>query len=164
MFATRFAWPLLFLTACVGCGSAETPISEEEKTRAAIQRVLETHRDLAARRDQAFAVITSSRQAALEMERFCSDQERIDLTGCPADFRVAMRRHARACRGIHEAAVQLPDGFAEGLAMGIFNNAIRGEQDGGFNRLNSQMDQAISTAKGTYQEVERIGASYGAAL
>lgn len=164
MFATRFAVPLLCLAVCLGCGSAEKPISEAEKTRAAIQRVLETHRDLAARRDQAFAIITSSRQAALEMERFCTDQERIDLTGCPADFRVAMRQHARACHGIHEAAVQLPDSLTEGFVMGLVNSAVRGERDGGFNRLTSQMDQAITTAKGTYQEVERIGASYGAAL
>lgn len=164
MFATQLSLPLLLLAVCLGCGSAEKPISEAERTRAAVQRVLEAHRDLANRRDQAFATISSPRQAALEMERFCIDQERIDLSGCPADFRVAMRQHARSCRGVHDAASQLPDGFAEGFALGIFNNAIRGEQDGGFNRLTTQMEQAMTTAKGTYQEVERIGASYGAAL
>lgn len=163
MFARAFTLFLL-VACCFGCSSGTKPISEGEQTRLAVQKVLETHRDLAARRDQAFAVINSSRQAALEMERFCVDQERIDLSACPADFRVAMRQHARACRGILEVAAQLPDSFAEGFLLGVFNSAFRGEQDGGFNRLNTQMERAITTAKGTYQEVERIGATYGAAL
>jgi hypothetical protein len=103
-------------------------------------------------------------QIAWSIGVYCDGLERIEMSDCPADFRVAYRQHMRAWRDTQAAVKQLPDDFLEGLFMGFLNRALRGEQDGGTSRLEGDLKKAVERVRTTWEEVEKIGAKYGAAL
>jgi hypothetical protein len=88
----------------------------------------------------------------------------MDMSDCPADFRVAYRQHIRAWQGVQAEVQQLPEGFLDGIFMGALNAILRGEVDGGTSRLENNLKQATQELNRTWEEVERVGAKYGAAL
>ncbi len=103
-------------------------------------------------------------QLAWSIGGYCDRLERLDMTDCPAEFRVAYTQHMRAWRDTQAALKQLPDGLLEGVLMGIGNFFLRREADGGVARLEGDLRRAQERVRATWEEVEKIGAKYGAAL
>ncbi len=103
-------------------------------------------------------------QVAQAIDKYCGELERVDMSDCPADFRVAYRHHIGACHEARRALEKLPDSILEGFFMGAINAALRGEMDGGTSRLEGGVNQAFGRVRETWIEVEKIGAKYGAAL
>jgi hypothetical protein len=103
-------------------------------------------------------------QVAQAINSSCSQAEALDLSKCPAEFRVAYKQHLRAWRDAQAAVQQLPDGFLEGVFMGAMNSLLRDESDGGQKRLEGDLKRAIERVRTSWEEVEKSGAKYGAAL
>lgn len=152
---------LFALAGCRPDGSAEEEVMNPQS--AAILRVLQRHAQLVGQRAEAEALQTQTSQVALVWRRFCEELERMDLTACPADFRVALRQHTRACRDVQAAIEEFPDGFADGFFAG-FLSSLGGEYDGGIGRLESQYRSAYERGAATFAEVERTALKYGVAL
>ena len=150
------ALPTLFFV--VGCGA-----SDPKPNKAAILRVLQADKELGAKRDTLSPNATPS-QIAQAIREYCSNLERLDMSDCPADFRVAYRHHMGAWREAETSIRQLPDGFMESVLMGAINGVLRGEPDGGTSRLQGGLERAFERVRDTWIEVEKIGANYGAAL
>jgi hypothetical protein len=154
--------PFLILLAAVspfsGCGQ-----SESTRTRNAILRVIRADEELGSKRDSLPSNATPS-QIAAEIVNYCSALERLDMSDCPADFRVAYRHHMTAWREVQGAVQQMPDGFVDGVFMGAINSLIRGEMDGGMGRMQGDLQRGLEKVQSTWFEVEKIGANYGAAL
>lgn len=87
----------------------------------------------------------------------------MDLADCPADFQVAYRRHARAWEQFAVAFEGIPDGFWNQVVDGTFNLLLRGEHDGGLNRLQGEIRTARARVVDSWDEVAACGAKYGAA-
>ncbi len=51
---------------------------------------------------------------AQAVDQYCDDLEKLNMSDCPADFRVAYREHMRAWREVGAAYRELPDTFTEG--------------------------------------------------
>ena len=94
-----FGLLLALVAGLHGCSGT----SEADRTRSAVLRVLQTDKELESRWESASKGITSPAELALLIERYCEEMERIELTECPADFRVAFRKHIRAWRDVHTA-------------------------------------------------------------
>lgn len=150
--------PLVF-----GCGASSRGDTEVERTKAAILRVLQADKVLAQKRDSLPPNATPS-QIAWVISEYCNDLERLEMSDCPADFRVAYRHHLGAWREAVAAIKQLPDGILEGLFTGAMNSLLRGESDGGTARLEGSVQRALERVRDTWIEVEKIGARYGAAM
>lgn len=136
--------------------------AEEERIKAAILRVFDADAALAKKRE-ALPPKASPSQVAWAVSNYCTELERINMSDCPADFRVAYKHHMTAWRETLAAIQQLPDGFLEGVFMGAMNSVLRGEADGGQSRLEGGFQAALTRVRTTWEEVERIGAKYGAA-
>ena len=148
------------LTAALasGCGS-----SSAERNKAAILRVLRQDQELTKKRES-LPPNSSPSEIARAVGQYCTDLERLELSDCPADFRVAYRQHMRAWREAQAAIQQLPDSFLEGVFVGALNSFLRGEHDGGAARLEGDLKRSLERVRTTWEEVEKIGAKYGAAL
>lgn len=103
-------------------------------------------------------------QIAWAIGRYCDALGQLDMSDCPADFRVAYRHHLGAWREAQAVIAQLPDGFFAGLFTGFKNALLRGEVDGGTSRLEGSVKRAAERVRDTRIEVEKVGARYGAAL
>lgn len=153
--------PLLGLLS--GCGSNEAPQpTEADRVRDAVASVLQSHITLVNFRNEATAKIETS-QSGQVWGRYCDELERIDLSACPADFRVAFRQHTRSCRDVQGAIMQVPSGTVDSMLVG-FLNGLGGEADGGLGRFASDLKLSLKNGEATYREVERIALRYGAAL
>src|SRR4051794_7649122 len=102
-----------------GCGDSKADAekkkqAEAEKTKQAIVRVLRADQQMGKRRELLPPNSTPS-QLAWTVGQYCNDLDKLDMSDCPADFRVAYRHHIGAWRETHEAIKQLPDGFLEGV-------------------------------------------------
>jgi hypothetical protein len=135
-----------------------------EKTRAAIERVLKADDKLAKEREKNLPPKANPSQIGWSIGVYCDGLERLEMSDCPADFRVAYRQHIRAWRDAEAAVKKMPDSFLEGVFVGIWNSALRGEADGGTSRLEGDLKRATERVRTTWEEVERTGAKYGAAL
>jgi DNA-directed RNA polymerase subunit RPC12/RpoP len=102
-------------------------------------------------------------EVAASIDAYCTQAEKLDLSSCPADFTVAYRQHIRAWRATQQAFAQIPDDFWKGLFVGVIN-ILHGEGDGGKARMQATLRQAQEKVQATWEEVEKIGAKYGAAL
>ncbi len=143
-----------------GCGNSADAAN---KIKAAIEQVMKADEKLAKQRDNLPPNATPS-QIAWSIGVYCDGLEKIDMSECPADFRVAYKQHIRAWRETQAAVAQLPDSFLEGVFVGFFNSLLRGEVDGGTGRLEGDLKRAMERVRTTWEEVEKIGAKYGAAL
>jgi hypothetical protein len=167
-FATILGVVALGAMLTTGCGrSASTPAaqgpSQAEKDKHAILRVLRADQELTRQRDALPPGATPSK-IAWAIGRYCDDLERLDMSDCPADFRVAYRHHVGAWREARAAIAKLPDDIFEGVFMGAMNSILRGELDGGASRLEGDVKRSLERVRDTWIEVEKIGARYGAAL
>jgi hypothetical protein len=102
-------------------------------------------------------------QVAQAIGNYLNQAGALDTAECPADFRVAYKQHLRAWEDAEAAIQQLPDGFLEGVFMGAMNALLQGETDGGGKRLQGDLKRALDGVRTSWEEVERIGAKYGAA-
>ena len=84
----------------------------------------------------------------------------IDVTGCPADFRMAYQAHVFAWQQAAPALAndQIGTAFLEGLASGLTNDPRYIGQAGG------QAQFAIQQINATYFELTQIAARYGARI
>lgn len=145
---------LLVLSSCA---------SPEAKTKDAILRVLAADERLGKELKSSGSGTVPSRLAEV-IAVYCDKLDAIDMVDCPADFRIAYRQHIRAWRDVGAAFKQLPDSFSAGVLVGMFNSLFRHELDGGTSRLEGDLKRAAQGVRSTWEEVERIGAKYGAAL
>jgi len=143
--------------------SSQTTVSEVDSTKRAILIVLNEDKRLGDTMKSADANITPS-QLAERIAVYCSQAEALDLTASPADFRLAYRQHIRAWRDARGAIKELPDSVLDGIFMGAMNSLLMGEKDGGTGRIRGDVKEAIEHVRTTWEEVERIGVKYGAAL
>lgn len=135
---------------------------EAEKNKQVILRVM--REDTQASKKRNLPPNLPPSQVAYAIGQYCTDLERLEMADCPADFRIAYRQHARAWREAQAAIQQLPDGFLEGFFMGAMNSLLRREDDGGTRRLEGELKRSLERVRITWEEVEKIGARYGAAL
>jgi hypothetical protein len=152
----------LLILGGTGCSHAPDK-PQPDKTKVAVERVMKADQKLMEERDKLPPQATPS-QMAWAVGSYCDALEHLDMTDCPADFRVAYKQHMRAWREVLAALQQLPDGFLEGVLVGAVNALLRGEIDGGATRLEGDLKQAIERVRTTWEEVEKIGARYGVAL
>jgi hypothetical protein len=127
--------------------------SDSEMTRRNITRVLQADQALGRQRDDSIPKDAPPSVIALCVEHYCDGLENLDMSDCPADFRVAYHEHMRAWREMDAAIKQLPDSFADGLWEG-FVNGLQGESDGGAGRMREDLKNASSSIESTWSVVE----------
>lgn len=147
----------------VGCQDQGASSKSTAPEADAILRVLKSQAELVKYRADAEASLTQFSEVAAVWGRFCDEMERLDLTGCPADFRVAFRQHTRSCRDVQAAIAEFPDSGTEMFVVG-FLNGLAGQIDGGFGRLKSNYDTAFQAGNATYEQMEETALKYGVAL
>ncbi len=151
---------MALLVGCRDQGDAAKPVAPEAD---AILRVLTRHAELVKYRAEAEATLTKFSEVAAVWGRFCDELERLDLTGCPPDFRVAFRQHSRSCRDVQAAIAEFPDSQTEMFVI-AFLNGLAGQLDGGFGQLKANYDAANQSGNATYKHLEETALKYGAAL
>jgi len=103
-------------------------------------------------------------EVAAAYGQYCAVIEQLDLSQCPADFRVAYRHYIRAWRERQAAVAQFPDDFLSEVFVGFLNGLLNNESDGGRGRWQMNLRNATVKVQTMAEEVEKIGAKYGAAL
>ncbi len=96
--------------------------------------------------------------------RYLIQVQAVDTSDCPADFRVAFKRHLDCWIDLRTALKAMPDDFLQGFFVGFMNGYFFGEKDGGMNRMTGNVRQAALEIRTSFREVEEIAAKYGAAL
>jgi hypothetical protein len=159
-----FSLPAILLVVVgAGCGnSVETAKAAADKTKWAIERVLRADEKLY-KEGMKLAPNAAPSHLARAIGVYCDGLDQLDMSDCPADFRVAYRQHVRAWREAQAVVKGLPEGFLQGVFMGVFNALLRGEADGGRGRLEGDLKHAMERVRTTWEEVEKTGAKYGAA-
>jgi hypothetical protein len=150
LIALAAALPLL------GCDGGQ------ERVRQAVLRVLRADRQLFDTHKP--PPDANPPQVAWVVGCYCDALERLDMSDCPADFRIAYRHHIRAWREAKSVVEGLPKGFWSGFFLGLKNAVLRGEGDGGQSRLEGDLKRAQDGVSQSWREVERIAAKYGAVL
>jgi hypothetical protein len=156
----------LVIALPAGCAPTNGPMPSHGSTatQVPIVRVLAAEKLLADKHWKSLPPDAKPSQVAGVLQAYCADAQRLDLSACPADFRVAFRHYVAALDEVRQATAQKPDDFAEGVLLGALNSVLLGEADGGAGRIQGNLNLAVERVKATYAEVERIGAKYGAAL
>ena len=147
-----------------GKGPAEGGESQVQRQKRSILRVLKADAEIGKKLKSRIGSNTKPSNIASAIGVACRQMENIKLSECPADFRIAYRQHSRAWRAYQVAVQQLPDDFLEGVFVGFLNGLLRGEADGGAGRLERGLNRAQERVRITWEDVENIGAKYGAAL
>ena len=148
-----------------GSGSSSSPSSSQKtKTAAAILRVLKADKAAGEQHTGSIPQNSTASQVANAIATYCEVAGNIDTTGCPADFKISYRHHISAWRDVQGAFQQLPEGLIDGVLMGAINLYLQGEVDGGQSRMQGAIQAGMQEVKNTWQEVERIAASYDVAL
>lgn len=158
MLKSHSAMCLIVAGLTLGCGR-----SEEQKFRVGMLRVLEADRDLSAKRKMVNPATSTPTQVANAIGQYCAAADRLDMSDCPAEFRVAFRHHLEAWGKVEVAVRRLPEDFLEGTLVGLVNG-LTGELDGGYSRMVGALKSAEAEVNATFQEVEKIAAKHGAAL
>src|ERR1043166_9025868 len=132
-------WTAMIGICCLipACGTA----SEADRYREAMVRVFQADQQLAAKRKQAAPSSAGLADVITATEAYCTGLEQLDMSDCPADFRVAYRHHIRAWRDAVAAVRELPDGFWEGALIGLLNG-LTGVVDGGYGRMSAAVKAA----------------------
>lgn len=149
---------VLSLLMSSGCRRSEVDVH-----RQAILLVLQADKDQGPQVRAALKSAPSLANAADVINKYCDDMEKLDVSRCPADFRLAFRQHIRSWRAAGAQLRMMPDGFWDGVLMGTVNT-LSGELDGGMSRLAAEMKQVDQGIADTYKEMEQIAAQYGAVL
>lgn len=160
---TKLVLLILGMAILVGCQEKSTAAKSTTPEADAILRVLRSHAELVTYRADAEASLTKFSEVAAVWGRFCDGIELTDLTGCPPDFRVAFRQHARSCRDVQAAIDEFPDSATETFVVG-FLNGLGGQPDGGFGQLKADYKAAFQSGNETYKQLEVTALKYGVAL
>lgn len=133
------------------------------ESKQAILRVMKKDTEVGKRRD-ALSQNASSFQRVSCIQSYCDEVRSLDMSDCPASFRVAYRHHISAWQDMAEALRQFPDtGPIEDFFLGFFYGLFYGERDAGRSReLNRQneLKKVSDRVRATWDEVERIAAQY----
>ncbi len=151
------------LTIVVLLIAATRGSSEAEISCLNITRVLQADQALEKQMQRSIPKDAPPSVIALCVSHYCDGLENLNMSDCPANFRVAYREHMRAWRKMDGAIKQLPDSFVDSLWEG-FINGLQGETDGGAGRIRGDLKNASSNVERTWNRVEQTGAKYGAAL
>ncbi len=151
---------LLFAVICVGVSGIALLLGKSSSTEdESILAVLEKDEALGAH------VVAEDRDGLIHsLTVYTNAASRIDLTGCPPDFRVAYRRHIHAWEKVAIAAAELPKGVLDAFLMGAINSVLRGESDGGLGRIESTLNQALKDVETSWYQVEDVALGHGVAL
>lgn len=95
---------------------------------------------------------------------YVSRASRMDMSDCPAEFRVAFRRHLQAWFALRETIRPLPDDAVQGFFVGLLNGYFYGERDGGMARMTANVQEAAGNVKESFGAVEEIAAKHNVAL
>ena len=144
-------------------GTGPSTPAKETKTAAAILRVLKADKAVSDEYMGSLPQNPTPSQLADAIGGYCDAASRIDATGCPATFTVAYRHHLKAYQEVQAVLQQMPEGFVDGLVMGLLNG-LGGELDGGASRMDAGIQDAAKQVERTWQEVERIAASHDVAI
>ena len=87
----------------------------------------------------------------------------VDMSGCPAVFRVAFKHHLDCWIKLGEAIKSIPEDEKEGFAIGFLNSYINGEKDGGLFSMTTGVRYAAIDVRTSFEEVKQIAAHYGVA-
>lgn len=146
-----------------GCGGliGLLAISGGSKTseQAAIQRILDADHELST----ANVVGSTPSEIANGVRVYVSKANALDMNECPADFKLAYRRHVKAWSRAGNAIDELPDGIVDAVFIGAINSLLRGELDGGQSRLEGGLAAADNEIRETWYAVEDIALSHGVA-
>jgi hypothetical protein len=157
--------------AGIGCanqdGNNSPPVgssqqSEAEMTKQAIQVVLNEHSRISETMKVKQGPDFVPSQAAQVLGAGVSQLEAIDLSRCPTDFRIAYGDYLLASRKIVQSAKQMLDGAVGFVFLGAANCLTRGELDGGYSRIQKELDCAIDQVHTAWNEVQRISTKYNA--
>ncbi|MBL8794286.1 MAG: hypothetical protein JNM56_10295 [Planctomycetia bacterium] len=140
-------------------GAGGLPASQDQQ---AILNILREDHRLAESTMGAAGENSSPSQVAAAIQAFNQQAQQLNLAACPADFRVAYRQYLRALVEVQQAFAQIPDGWFAGFLaqlLDMFNNDPHRLQ-----RLQGDLKSAQGKVLACWEEVERIGVKYGAAL
>ncbi len=154
----RAGMAISILLIAAGCGNSEADMARQN-----ILRVMQADKALSGQLKNSIPQGARPSLIASRVGRYCDDLENLDMSDCPADFRVAYHEHIRAWREAGAVIKELPDSWAGGLWMG-FVNGLQGEMDGGAARMRRDVKAASEKVESTWDVVEQTGAKYGAAL
>lgn len=128
----------------------------------AISRVMDKEIKLKKEIQNSSENLTPSQRIEM-LKQYCDNFQKLDISDCPANFKIALKHYMSALQNFLEEIQKLPTSFAEGFVMGFFNKLLRGELDGGISRLENNFKQALNRVNTTWEEVEKIAAQYGVA-
>ncbi len=125
------------------------------RTRMAVKRVYEEYHA-----KWEYSTDQSPSQLADAIDVVCSRWEQIDMASCPEKFKTACRRVNREARISAITLRQLPNNGFEDVVNGWVNSIVRGEQDGGRQRLTNEAKEAMQRMRDATSEMDRIAAEY----
>lgn len=135
-------------------------LSGKANSTEAVRRVLQAD-DLASKETvHAVGARETPSTYARAIGEYLALMHEVDMTDCPADFRIAFKHHLESWAELGEAVRALPEGFLEGFFVGALNGLLRGENDGGVTRMADEIKRASGAVSATFREVERIAAQY----
>ena len=128
------------------------------RNASAIEKVLQADKALSATMSA-----TAQHEGKAAVFRYVSGLEKIDLSACPSDFRVAFVQHIGAWAGLSTQLKMEPDGWWESALYGALRQ-LGGDWSGGANQMIDARQRQSSRITETYNEVREIAARYGARL
>jgi hypothetical protein len=137
---------------------------EESRAAEAMLRVLTEEQRIAQETVRAVGANAPPSAYADAIAVYVMQAGRIDVSDCPAEFRVAFRRHLEAWVALRETIKPLPNDAVEGFVVGLLNGYFYGEKDGGLARMTENVQQAAGNVKACFGAVEDIAAKHDVAL
>jgi len=132
---------------------------DESQCRQAVGRVSQALNDLGKRHPMGGSGSMPS-QVAWAIGQYCDAADRVDMSGCPEDFKVATADWVGALREFQQAIQQYPESYLQGAATGALNFLARGEVDGGENRIKGAIKQSADRLRERHEELNRVQAKY----
>ncbi len=143
--------------------SGSSTLSQAELTRQAITRVIKADKESGEAIQKLTPADATPARAVQAIRTYLKRANGINLSDCPAEFQVAYKQHLRAWQDMERAVNELPNDLGAAIWTGVVNAFLRGERDGGANRLEGEVRQAERRIRTTWEEVEKISARYGVA-
>jgi hypothetical protein len=99
--------------------------------------------------------------ASAALTRYLEAAARVDLSGCPVDFRHAHFLYLEALRDLERASRELPGGPIKGLMLRAANALAPNALDEGFDPLAETLRAAAERYCKRAGELDRLAAEYG---
>ena len=152
------------IAAVVGLGWGYQGCMTQDAQAAAILRVLKEDDRIAKETMSSVAATETPSAYAAAIQTYLMRVRDIDMSDCPADFRVAFKSHLDCWVDLRTALKAIPEDFIQGFSVGFLNSYLFGEKDGGLSRMAGNVQEASRSVKSSFREVEQIAATYGVAL